>query len=355
MLNIRSNTAISSDELIMGLLVLFISAFLVAESRWSRLHNEQAIYSDSAHHLYLHEKTDLTELSDSLSKAGIVKNREELRWAAELLGWKRFREGHYLIDKKYTYDAFLSKLARGIQDPVSVTILPGKSVGKIAAMVSEDMQFDSLSFRKVIRDSSILEKQKLTPRGVIGRLYPNTYSLFWTASPRKFFKRILSEFDKAVIKPNKSKFEKLDYTVDEIVTLASIVEWEAKSKAEQATISGLYWNRLERGMRLQADPTVNYAVGERRRLLYEDYRIDHPYNTYQYRGLPPGPITNPSSGAIEAALYPEKHDYLYMVASPDGTHSFSKTFEEHKRKSAEWRKWLQKQYRIKEQRKRNSE
>ncbi|NGP87882.1 endolytic transglycosylase MltG [Fodinibius halophilus] len=353
-MNIKPHIAVSSDEFIFGLLVLFISAFLVAESRWSRLNSEQAIASDSPYHLYLDKKTDLAELSDSLIQAGIVKSREELRWAAELLGWKRFREGHYLIDQKYTYDAFLSKLARGIQDPVSVTILPGKDMGSIAAMVSKNMQFDSLSFRKVLTDSTILSAGKVDTHGVIGRLYPNTYSLFWTATPKKVFKRILNEFEKAVINPHKAQFKTLDYSIDEIITLASIVEWEAKSKAEQATISGLYWNRLKRGMRLQADPTVNFAIGERRRLLYEDYRIDHPYNTYQYRGLPPGPITNPSLDAIKATLYPEEHDYLYMVASPDGSHAFSKTFEEHKRKSAKWRKWLQKQYRIKEKRKENS-
>ncbi len=110
-------------------------------------------------------------------------------------------------------------------------------------------------------------------------------------------------------------------------------------------------------MRLQADPTINYVIGERRRILYEDYKIDHPYNTYINSGLPPGPITNPSLSSIEAALYPENHDYLYMVASPDGSHDFSETFEEHKRKSAKWRQWLQEQYRIKRQREqeRNSE
>jgi len=318
------------------------------------LGNEYAINADTSFHLYLDEPTNLSSLKNTLADSGIVKNEEEFVWAAQLLGWNRFREGHYLINKGFTYDEFLSKLARGIQDPVSMTILPGKNKGQIALSVARSLQFDSLAFRNVMTDSVLLAKMNLEPQDVIGRLYPNTYSLFWTSSPEKTFRRILSEFNKAVVQRYRDRFDEMNQKIDEVITLASIVEWEAKSAKEQPIISGLYLNRLERGMRLQADPTVNYAIGERRRLMYEDYRVDHPYNTYQYRGLPPGPITNPSLGAIKATLFPKEHDYLYMVASPDGTHAFSETFEEHKQKSAEWREWLQKQYRLKEKRERNS-
>lgn len=326
----------------------------MAGSRWARLHNSQAISSAQTVHLYLEEPTGLEGLTKMLVDSNLVESRDQFQWAARILGWRNFREGHYLVDRGFGYDQFLSKLARGIQDPVSVTILPGKSKSVIVESVSNDLQFDSLSFHQAITDSAFLAEENLQPEDVIGRLYPNTYSIYWTTSPQAFFKRILEEFEKSVTAPNKKQFTQLDYTVDEIVTLASIIEWEARNEKEKAIISGLYWNRLNNGMRLQADPTVNYAVGERRRLLYEDYQIDHPYNTYLYRGLPPGPITNPSLSSIEAALYPEEHDYLYMVASPDGDHSFSETFEEHKRKSAKWREWLQEQYRIKRQRE-NSE
>ncbi|MDX1591417.1 MAG: endolytic transglycosylase MltG, partial [Balneolaceae bacterium] len=107
-----------------------------------------------------------------------------------------------------------------------------------------------------------------------------------------------------------------------------------------------------RGMPLQADPTVLYALGERRRLLFEDYQYQHPYNTYLYRGLPPGPITNPDEASINAVLNPEDHGYYYMVATPDGTHRFSRTFEEHRQASDEWRRWIREQYRIRDQRER---
>jgi UPF0755 protein len=105
-------------------------------------------------------------------------------------------------------------------------------------------------------------------------------------------------------------------------------------------------------MRLQADPTVNYAIGERRRLFYEDYRVRHPFNTYRIKGLPPAPINNPALSSIKAALQPEEHDYLYMVAEPGATgyHVFTKTYAAHKRESRKWTQWLREQYRIKEQR-----
>ncbi|WP_445666146.1 endolytic transglycosylase MltG [Fodinibius sp. AD559] len=337
----------SSDEFIFGILVLLTTIFFVAESRWLRLYNSQAISAEKPVQVYLEESTQLENLAQILADSSLIESEEELKWAAGIFGWKRFQEGHYLVDQSFNYDAFLSKLGRGIQDPVSVTILPGRRKADIAERVASQLKFDSLTFHHTIEDSVLLAKHELDQKDVIGRLLPNTYSVYWTTSSESFFERILNEFDTAVVESYQEQMEELDRSVDEIVTLASIIEWEARNGEEKRTISGLYWNRLNRGMRLQADPTVNFAIGERRRLLYEDYQVDHPYNTYLYRGLPPGPITNPDLASIKAALYPENHDYLYMVATPSGEHAFSKTFEEHKRKSAKWRKWLQEQYRIK--------
>ncbi|WP_176466267.1 endolytic transglycosylase MltG [Aliifodinibius salipaludis] len=338
---------VSKNEFIVGTILLLVTAFSVAGMRWATLYNGQAISSDKPAHLYLDKRTTLDELSSILVDSSYVESEEELRWAANLLGWRNFQAGHYLIDEPYEYEEFLSKLARGIQDPVSVTILPGRTKGDIVTKVANQLQFDSLTFHQTLKDSIFIAKHELDQKDVVGRLFPNTYSVYWTISPESFFKRILNEFDKAVIESEQEQMEELNRSVDEIITLASIIEWEARNREEKRTISGLYWNRLNRGMRLQADPTVNFAVGERRRLLYEDYQVDHPYNTYLYRGLPPGPITNPDLVSIRSALYPEDHDYLYMVATPKGEHAFSKTFEEHKQKSAKWRKWLQEQYRIK--------
>jgi UPF0755 protein len=290
-----------------------------------------------------------------LADSGVVGSKEEMVWAGKLLGWNNFTPGHYLIDGSYSYNVLLSRMARGIQDPVEVTILPGLYKGRLISRISTHFTFDSLALAQALSDSSFLSEYGLNEKNWIGRILPDTYSMYWNSSPKTVIKRILNEFESSVIEKYNARLEEVDRSVDEIVTLASIIEWGVRHNEEKAKVSGLYWNRLRQGMRLQADPTVNYAVGERRRLLYEDYETDHPYNTYLYAGLPPGPITNPSLKSIEAALFPEDHDYLYMVANPEGYHLFSETFEEHKEKSKKWREWLREQYRIKRERERQEE
>ncbi|NGP76456.1 endolytic transglycosylase MltG [Balneolaceae bacterium YR4-1] len=323
---------------------------LIAGSRLMRLESGDAISAEKEYELYLNDSINLEELTAIFADSGIVQDTSELKWAARLLGWNRFSNGHYKIDGNYSYDSLLSKMARGIQDPVTVTLIPGSTEERLADRMINTFQFDSASFYKTLNDSVFIKELNIDRKDLLGRLFPDTYSLYWTTTPESVLKRILNEFQNSVIEPNKEAFSEIDKTVDEIVTLASIIEWEATRDEEKRKISGLYWNRLNRGMRLQADPTVNFVVNERRRLLYEDYEIDHPYNTYMNSGLPPGPITNPSLSSIEAALDPASHDYLYMVASPEGTHVFSETFEEHKRESAKWRKWIREQYREKRRR-----
>lgn len=349
-MNIKKFIPATTAELFAAAVVCLACLVLVLGSRLSRLSDSDSIHADRPIHIYLHETTDLSELSTMLADSGVVESRNELLWAGRLLGWNRFNTGHYLIEGDYSYNVLLSRMARGIQDPINLTIIPGLNRARLVMTVASQFAFDSTTFANTINDTTFLNELGLAQNEWIGRMLPDSYSIYWTATPGAVLKRILNEFRAKVTQQYADRLKELDRTVDEIVTLASIIEWEGRHEKELATISGLYWNRLQRGMRLQADPTVNYAIGERRRLLYEDYRFDHPYNTYVIDGLPPGPITNPSLNSIKAALFPEEHDYLYMVATPEGYHLFSETFEEHKKKSEEWRKWLRKQYDIKRER-----
>lgn len=339
----------SKKKFAAGFLVFFAVTLVIAGSRWSRLHDGSAVSSADTLRIYLEERTTLQELSVMLDSLGVIRSRDEVQWAGRLLGWRNFSPGHYRIDRSYSYNEFLSKLARGIQDPVSVTIVPGMTEEQILNRLTATFQFDSLALRRAVEDSSLLEQFDIERKDLIGRFLPDTYHLYWTSSPAAIVKRIFTSFRQRVAEPARERLVELDMTLNEIITLASIIAWEANYNDEKATISGVYWNRLNRGMRLQADPTVNFAVKERRRITFEDYKLDHPYNTYLYAGLPPGPITNPDLNSVEAALYPEDHDYLYMVASPNGRHLFAETFDEHKENSARWRNWLEEQYRIKKQ------
>lgn len=343
--------ALDKTEYLFGCLLFLLIFALVTGSRLLRLENTEAIQSESAKAIYLHQQVGLDSLMAKMAQKGISYNEKEMMWAANILGWKKFRKGRYEISGSNSYDVFLSRLAKGIQDPEKITILPGITKEIFLRKVSDELVMSAEELQMAFRDSSLLASYGLTEQTVFGRMLPETYLVYWDTKPTRLLKRILNEFQTKVHQPYKSRLQELDMTMDEIVTLASIVEWEATDTNEKKTIAGLYWNRLNKGMKLQADPTINYAVNERRRLLLKDYKIDHPYNTYKIKGLPPGPITNPGKSTIEATLYPEDHDYFYMVSSPDGdNHVFSKTYEEHMEATEKWRKWLRKQYRLKRQR-----
>ncbi|TVQ66764.1 MAG: endolytic transglycosylase MltG [Balneolaceae bacterium] len=333
------------------ILVFLFFFILVMTSRNSRLHNSLAFEVSNPTEIFLNDLTELSEVTEILLNADLEFQGDEFVWAAQTLGWRRFRPGRYLLSGSYSYQGLLSKLARGLQDPVSVTILPGSDPGRLSLSLSRQLRADSLSFALVFSDdSSLVSELEMMPLELFSRMLPNTYEMFWTSAPEAVVRRLLSEFDRAVTYRFFDGQSDSPLSLSEVITLASIVEWEARFDHEKPRIAGLYLNRLERGMMLQADPTVAFALGERRRLLFEDYRIDHPFNTYRITGLPPAPITNPSLTSILAVLNPEEHSYLYMVATPEGTHRFSRTFEEHRIASDEWRRWLREQLRIRRER-----
>ena len=336
------------------LFAIFVVIFLATfGSRNYRLYNESALKSESHTDIYLEDRADLETLAEILEKSGTDFDRDELIWAGRVLGWRFFRPGLYKIDGTVSYSDFLSKLARGIQDAASVTILSGIDPERLSMQLSRQLRADSSSFIDIFRDSSDLSLElNLTGDELFSRMLPNTYQIYWTSTPENVVKRVHGEFERSIVSRYQNEIEESRYSISEIVILASIVELEARVPEEKPKIAGLYLNRLNRRMLLQADPTVIYAIGERRRLLFEDYRFEHPYNTYIISGLPPGPITNADEASIRAVLEPEEHDYLFMVATPDGSHRFSRTFDEHRQASAEWRRWIQEQYRIRDQRER---
>ena len=338
-------------------LLLFLFCFtLVWTSRQFRLNNPDAVVFTAPTDLFLYDSTNLDQLFEMFDRSDLNYHKAEMIWAAQTLGWRRFRAGRYLLQGRYSYGELLSKLARGLQDPVSVTVLPGSDPGRFYLRLSQQLRADSLSFAVLFQDDSpFVSEFELSPLELFSRMVPNTYEMFWTSTPDAVIRRLLHEFDRAVVRGLENELADHPLSLDEVLTLASIVEWEARFDHEKPKIAGLYLNRLQRNMPLQADPTVAFALGERRRLLFEDYRIDHPFNTYLIRGLPPAPITNPALSSVRAVLFPEEHSYLFMVATPEGTHRFSRTFEEHRIASEEWRRWLREQLRIRRELERSRE
>lgn len=349
-MNLKNSLSFTKNEFLTGIIVFCIIFLISFGSRQLRLNSSKALQINSEIELKIPKSIGLQELTILLDSLAIEFHEDELLWSARMLGWRTFKKGNYALQGEYSYDVLLSKLARGIQDPIPVVIVPGINSTRFAESVGNQLSISSQDIQSLFTDSVFLDEVGFTSEELFGRMLPETYLVYWTSTPKDFVRRILREFDDKVVDEFNTTVSEQGLTIDEILTMASIVEWEANIEEEKPIVSGLYWNRFNKGMRLQADPTINFALGERRRLLFEDYQLEHPYNTYLRKGLPPGPITNPSLSTIRASVYPQQHDYIYMVANPEGGHVFTRTFEEHQIESEKWRTWLRQQYRIKRQR-----
>ncbi len=272
---------------------------------------------------------------DSLDAAGVVASTSTLAFVGGVTGWKdQVKAGYYTFDAGASNYTILSTLRRGLQTPIRVRIPAGTRLERIAAIGGRDMAFGPDAFLEALRSDSLAAAVGVEREEVLGYLLPDTYFFFWLTPPDEVVSKIKQTFDR-IIEQNGPLPDGM--TAAGVATLASIVEWETAVESEKARVAGVYLNRLRIGMPLQADPTVQFGVqeleGQKRELFIRDYKLQHPYNTYLYTGLPPGPITNPSASSVKAVLKPEQHDYLYFVASAalDGTHAFGRTLAEHNR------------------------
>lgn len=322
----------------------FVLAFLIGFlpvwwDRDARLNRPDALVFNERV-FYLQDDSGLEGLFEAFQADSVRFDSAEVAWVAHTAEFSRFLAGRYEVDSLSTVTALLDRMSRGHQDPFLLTIPPGATWERIRARLDDRMRFTAAEFDSTVSDSAFLAEMGITRADVHGRLLPESYEVFWTDPPATVLRRINQVFRRQVVEPYAARLDSLGWTVDQALTLASIIELEVYHTDEKPRVSGLYWNRLRIGMPLQADPTVAFAVGERRRLFYSDYRVNHPYNTYRFRGLPPGAITNPRLGSIRAALYPEQHQYLYMVARGDGYHTFTRTYSEHQAEARKWRRIL---------------
>lgn len=298
---------------------------------------------------------------DSLDRAGALKSRTKLELFGTLTGWRRqVKPGHYILESGSSNWTLLNKIRKGLQDPIRVTIPPGTRPEVLGAVLARDLGIDADEFVSAIKDSTLASELGTDTLHLFGHMRANTFDIFWTTDAATAIKRIHGWYDRFWTDERRTKADSLGLSPDEVVTLASIVEWEARQEEERPRVAGVYLNRLlgrtsAGTMRLQADPTVQYALmqldgGVMRRLFTRDYSTQHPYNTYQIDGLPPGPINNPSDASIDAVLNAENHDYLFFVADGTGGHTFSRTVSEHNAAAREWSEFISEQVRIRERR-----
>jgi UPF0755 protein len=206
------------------------------------------------------------------------------------------------------------------------------------------MYIDSTEFVNLANNKDFADSLGLKQNSFEGYLFATDYEIYERCSPEEAIKIFYNGFNEFYNDSLIVRTKELGYSVHEIITLASIIKGETDKEEEMPRISGVYHNRLRIGMKLQADPTIQYVIpGGWRRLTFKDLESDSPYNTYKYFGLPPGPINSPGRSAILAALYPEKNNYLYFVAGGTGGHLFGKTLTEHNNNVKKYREWLRKQ------------
>lgn len=300
---------------------------------------------------------DFDVLVDTLQSAGAVESETSFQLLASLTGWAdQVKPGHYYLEPGMNNWAVLNKIRKGLRDPIRITIPPGSRPERTALVLHNQLGTDSAAVAQLLRDPAFADSLGTDVAHLHGRLLAETFDMYWTDDAAEAIRRIHDRYERFWTPEREAKAEELGLTPDEVVTLASIVEWEARKPAERRRIAGVYLNRLlgrtsSGTMRLQADPTVQFALMEdggeprMRRLLFSDYRFPSRYNTYLIDGLPPGPITNPSDGTIDAVLDAEDHDYLFFVADGSGGHDFSETVAEHNAKARRWSQWLSEQVR----------
>jgi UPF0755 protein len=221
-----------------------------------------------------------------------------------------------------------------------VTFPEGITIKRFASILKKQMDIDSMYFVQLCNSREFIKKFNIDATDLEGYLMPATFNFFVNIMPEKIIETLVQE-QKKVWQKYENDAKKIGFNYHKTLTLASIIEAETPVIDERKLVSGVYHNRLRKGMLLQADPTVQYALGmQKKRLLYSDLEIDSRYNTYKYVGLPPGPINSPSPTSIEAAVNPMESDYLFFVAVGDGSnrHNFSKNFAEHQQQVANFRK-----------------
>jgi UPF0755 protein len=296
---------------------------------------------------YVPTGSDFESVINSLDEKGIIKNINTFKWLAQLKKYdQNIRPGRYRILNNMNNNALINLLRAGIQEPIKLTFSHARDKEKLAGILARQIEADSISIIRYLNNSEFLKQYSLRPNTALCLFIPNTYEVYWNTSAEQLLKRMGDEYQRFWTEERLNKARNLNLSRAQVSILASIVQQESNVSDERPVIAGVYLNRLRKGMLLQADPTVVFAVGDFtiKRVLTVHTQYDSPYNTYKYTGLPPGPICMPTINAIDAVLNARQHSYIYFCAKEDfsGRHNFATTLQEHERNAAKFRQALNK-------------
>ncbi|HWL23029.1 MAG TPA: endolytic transglycosylase MltG [Ureibacillus sp.] len=291
--------------------------------------------------------SSLTTIASALQEKGIIKDARIFKYYTKFKNESDFQAGSYTMTQSMTLDEIIESLKTGkvYREPVfTLTIPEGLTLEQIAKIIGKNTEFSADKFMSKITDEKFIQNMigtypELITEEVLdgniryaleGYLYPATYA-FYESNPslEEIITTMIEQTDE-VMKGYSSLLEEKQMSVHDLLTFASLLEEEATAQTDRETIASVFYNRLDVNMPLQTDPTVLYALGSHKdQVLYEDLKVENPYNTYVITGLPPGPIANAGKTSIEAALNPTETEYLYFLADKEGTNHFAKSYEEH--------------------------
>lgn len=301
---------------------------------------------------YVYVPTDATFSDVQKLVSPYVENMDRFTMVAKKKSYdSNVKAGKFLLKKGMNSNDIINSLRQSL--PVKLAFNNQETLEDFVGRVGSQIEADSLSLLNAVKDKKFLEENGFTEENVLSMFIPNSYEFFWNTSAEKFRDRMAKEYRNFWTPERIQKAEAQNLTPLQASTLASIVHKETVKKDERPRVAGVYLNRLKSGMKLEADPTVIYAVKKNsgdfqqviKRVLYKDLETDSPYNTYKYAGLPPGPIAMPDITAIDAVLNPEQHNYIYFCASVTnfGYHEFAVTPAQHEANRQKYVAWINKQ------------
>ncbi|HOW26704.1 MAG TPA: endolytic transglycosylase MltG [Bacteroidales bacterium] len=316
----------------LGLVTVFTFVVLMVYQIWFK--PNVIVHGQPETSLYIRTNATFDQVKDSLYSHGFILHHRTFEWLA---GKKQYPQqvepGRYILRSGMNNNDLINMLRAGLQTPVQVIVNNIRLKKDLAGKVSRQLETDSLTLLQLLSDSVYLSEYGLDTETSLTMFIPNTYEFYWNTDAKDFFERMNKEYGKFWDMEREKKRIRTGMTRQQVSILASIIEKETLKNDEKARMAGVYMNRLRDAWKLQADPTVVFVVGDFKmtRVLTRHTRIDSPYNTYLYEGLPPGPICVPSIASIDAVLNYEEHDYYYFCAREDfsGYHNYARTYNQH--------------------------
>ncbi len=328
----------------LAIIVGLLAYYFVGRALW----NPNVKLSEKSAFIEIPSDASFEDVKNIFQENKYLKDINSFERISTILGYNKDKvpAGRYKLENGWSNKVLISKLRSGDQTPSQVVVNNVRKISDLAGKAARYFETDSLGFLNHFLKPETSAEYGLNQDNFLSLFIPNTYEMFWTTTPEKFVTRMAKEYDRFWTDEKVEKLKKWNLSKTDAYIIASIVEKESNYDPERPTIAGVYLNRYKVGEKLQADPTVVYAVGdfELKRVLYSHLEFDSPYNTYMYSGLPPGPICMPSLASLEAVVNAEEHAYMFFCAKADnsGIHAFAVTYADHVKNANAFAAWMNK-------------